>query len=105
MVEYDTKTYGQRVHVYRNEWPNAGNWIGARLRGSAIGAKVTVKAGEKVWSRSLVTGDSFSAQKANVVHFGLGTLGAVDYLEVRWPDGKVTRLPSPKTNLYHEMAR
>ena len=105
VVEYDTKTYGQRVHVYRNEWPNAGNWIGARLRGSVIGAKVTVKAGENVWSRSLVTGDSFSAQKANVVHFGLGKLGAVDYLEVRWPDGKVSRLPTPKTNLYHEIAR
>ena len=105
VVEYDTKTFGQRVHVYRNEWPNAGNWIGARLRGSAIGAKVTVKAGEKIWSRSLVTGDSFSAQKANVVHFGLGKLDAVDYLEVRWSDGKVSRLPTPKTNLYHAIAR
>jgi enediyne biosynthesis protein E4 len=105
VVEYDTKTFGQRVHVYRNEWPNAGNWIGVRLRGAAIGAKVTVKAGEKVWSRSLVTGDSFSAQKANVVHFGLGKLGTVDYLEVRWPDGKFTRFPTPKTNLYHEISR
>ena len=105
VVEYDTKTFGQRVHVYRNEWPNAGNWIGVRLRGSAIGAKVTVKAGEKVWSRGLVTGDSFSTQKANVVHFGIGQLDTVDYLEVRWSDGKVTRLPTPKTNLYHEIAR
>jgi enediyne biosynthesis protein E4 len=105
VVEYDTKTFGQRVHVYRNEWPNAGNWIGVRLRGSAIGAKVTVKAGEKVWSRGLVTGDSFSTQKANVVHFGIGELDTVDYLEVRWPGGGVTRLPTPKTNFYHEVAR
>jgi len=105
VVEYDTKTFGQRIHVYRNEWPNAGNWIGIRPGDRAIGAKVTVRAGQRTWTRSIVTGDSFVAQKANVARFGLGQAEAVDYAEVRWPDGEVTRLSNPALNRYHEVDR
>ncbi len=105
VVEYDTKTFGQRIHVYRNEWPDAGNWIGIRPRGTAIGAKVTVKAGDRTWMRCLVTGESFAAQKANVVRFGLGDLKKADYAEVRWPDGKISRLPNPELNRYHAISR
>ncbi|MFP6887456.1 MAG: CRTAC1 family protein, partial [Opitutales bacterium] len=79
VVEYDTKTFGQRIHIYRNERPDAGNWIGIHPRGTAIGAKVTVKAGDRTWTRCLVTGESFAAQKANVVRFGLGDLKKAEY--------------------------
>ena len=103
VVEYDTKTFGQRIHVYRNEWPASGNWIGVLPKGKAIGAKVTVKSGERSWTRALVTGDSFAAQKANVVRFGLGDAKVVDYAEIRWPDGNVTRATKPAINQYHSM--
>ena len=103
VVEYDTKAFGQRIHVLRNEWPLSGNWIGVLPKGKAIGAKATVKSGERSWTRSLATGDSYTAQKANVIRFGLGDAKVVDYLEVRWPDGKVSRLTKPAVNQYHSM--
>ena len=105
VVEYDTKTFGQRIHVYRNEWPDAGNWIGIRPRGAVIGSKVTVQAGGRTWKRHLATGESFAAQKANVLRFGLGNVKKIDFAEVRWPDGKVSRLSNPQANQYHAITR
>jgi enediyne biosynthesis protein E4 len=103
VVEYDTKTFGQRIHLYRNEWPASGNWIGVLPKGKAIGAKVTIQSGKRSWVRSIVTGDSFVAQKANVVRFGLGNEKAVDFAEIRWADGTITRLSKPAVNQYHGM--
>ena len=62
-----------------------------------------VVAGERTWSRQLVTGDSFTAQHPATVHFGLGNLNAVGQLEVVWPNGKSLRVKSPATGKYHSV--
>ena len=49
----------------------------------------------------VVTGDSWEAQHPFTAHFGLGDVTAVDSLEVRWPDGRVTRLANPPAGKYH----
>jgi hypothetical protein len=38
------------------------------------------------------------------VHFGLGNVTSVDSLEVRWPDGRVTRLADPPAGKYHMLS-
>ena len=36
-----------------------------------------------------------------VAHFGLGKIQKMDWVQVRWPDGTVTRLESPPVDRYH----
>jgi hypothetical protein len=96
----------QTLRIYRNELPEAGHWIGVRLREagpgvSPVGARVTLKRAGGETVRQIVTGDSHRAQHANTVHFGLGNRTNVDRIEVRWPGGQLTRLDTPRTEAYH----
>ena len=90
-----------RLHALRNTLDTGNHWIGVRLRDvkgrSPIGAHVTVTTGDKKQIGRYVTGDSFSAQHAPTLHFGLGKTAAVDAIEVQWPDGKKRRLKHPRS--------
>ncbi|MDE2713394.1 MAG: FG-GAP-like repeat-containing protein [Verrucomicrobiota bacterium] len=93
------------VRLLANHLEPEGGWIGAHLRGapgrSPIGAMVTARAGKRVWRHWVLTGDSLAAQHPFTAHFGFGKIEAVDSLEVRWPDGRVTRLAKPLAGKYH----
>ncbi len=86
--------FGEGVQLLRNEMQK-GNWLKLRLRsrlasgaplGFGEGAKLTAHLGDVPLRRS-VTGASYLSQSTRVVHFGLGTAPAVDWLEVRWLGG------------------
>jgi hypothetical protein len=103
-----TKSEGQVLHIYRNTGPAGRRWIGVRLREhgggySPQGAKVTVKSGDATLVRLVVSGDSFRAQHPPIVHFGLGERERVDSVEVRWPNGRVSRLEGAEVNRYHDV--
>jgi len=96
------------VHLLRNRADTLGrHWVGVRLNGkpgvSPLGAKVTLRYPGGVQTDSVVTGDSYSAQHAPVVHFGLGTADTIDSIEVRWPNGNVTALDNPAVDAYHDV--
>ena len=57
---------------------------GGRL---ALGASVTVTAGESTFLRLVQPATSFLSSSDPRVHFGLGKIARVDSIEVRWPDG------------------
>ena len=107
VVEYDSKTRHQRLHVLHNQVKGGGNWIGFHLLDHpglpANGALVRIFAGKRTWSRQLVTGDSFTAQHPATVHFGLGPLTTVQRLEVVWPNGKSLQVENPETGKYHSV--
>jgi len=97
------------VHLYRNVLNSGNHWVGVNLhehgRGySPVGARVTVKFGGREHRRPVVTGDSYRAQHANQLHFGLGAANQVDAIEVRWPNGKMSRLESPAIDRYHTLS-
>src|SRR5439155_1904824 len=76
----------QTVRAYRNDLKETGNWIGFRFREegggkSPVGARVTVRYDGRGAVRQIVTGDSYRAQQANAVHFGLGEATRVDRVE------------------------
>jgi hypothetical protein len=91
---------GQPPRLLRNDGGNRRHWLGVTLVGTrsgrdAIGAKVTVSAGGRKRSRSLVGGASYlSASDARLL-FGLGDVTTVDGLEVRWPSGRVDVVAGP----------
>ena len=97
----------RELRIYQNTWPLARNWIGVRLRGAAgvspLGARILVTYAGGRQAAAMVTGDSAKSQHALMKHFGLGDVGEVESLEVRWPDGQVQRLETPAINRYHEL--
>ncbi|MFO0553329.1 MAG: FG-GAP-like repeat-containing protein [Polyangiaceae bacterium] len=56
----------------------------------AIGAKVTLHAGQKTQWRVVEAGTAHHLQHSHLVHFGLGSASSVDSVEVRWPNGGPT---------------
>lgn len=61
--------------------------IGTRSERDAIGAKVTLRAGEQKWTAWNTGGDGFLCTNESVIHFGLGKLQSIDELRVDWPSG------------------
>ncbi len=105
VVEFLWETDNHTLHVYQNRLPEAGNWIGVRLREagpglSTIGTIVTVRTKAGSQMRRFVTGDSFSAQHSSTAHFGLGSQTEVETIEVRWPNGRMRRIDRPDINQY-----
>jgi len=80
-----------------------GNWIEIKLRGtksnrSAIGARVTLRAGDRTLMREVKSGASFLSQSDLRVHFGLGDAKAIDELKIRWPSGRLQVEKPPRLN-------
>jgi hypothetical protein len=108
VVEYHTEGLNKdsyTLHVYKNNFDRAGNWVGVRLRDhgpglSPVGATITLKNATGKQMSRIVTGDSFSSQHSATVHFGLGGATVVDEIEVRWPNGKISKVVNPAINQY-----
>jgi hypothetical protein len=79
-------------HLLRNEGGTDNHWlkVDARLadgRRTAVGARVTVVAGERTQFHDVITVNGYLAQGDPRVHFGLGQAAQADRVEIRWPDG------------------
>ena len=79
--------------LLRNNNGNKNHWLGMMLLGdsgpaSAIGAKVTVYAGEHRQVAVNQWATSYLSYNDPRMHFGLGRHTHVDRLEIRWPDGR-----------------
>jgi tetratricopeptide (TPR) repeat protein len=77
---------------YRNLKGNRNNWLEVELEGVksnrfAIGAEVTVKAGDLLVYRDVKGSEGFGATSPYRQHFGLAKHAKVDSLEIRWPSG------------------
>ncbi len=83
------------VRIYRNDAPGPGtHWLLVRaLTGArdAIGARVTVVAGEQRFLAPVLPNASYQSASDARVHFGLGAIDTVDHIEVVWPDGRMER--------------
>jgi hypothetical protein len=66
--------------------------VGTKSNRSAIGARVTVTAGELRQTGEVQSGGSYASQNDFRLHFGLGSAAKVDQIEIRWPSGAVEKL-------------
>ncbi len=79
-------------HILRNVGGSGNHWlkVDARIKGgkrTAIGARVTVVAGERRQFQDVIGVNGYLSQGDTRVHFGLGKAEKVDLVQVRWPDG------------------
>ncbi|MEO7141967.1 MAG: CRTAC1 family protein, partial [Bryobacteraceae bacterium] len=82
--------------LLRNDVTGNHRWIKLKLRGvksnrSAIGARVTVRYGERVQVQEVMSQSSYLSASDSRLHFGLGPATAAD-IEIRWPSGQVEKL-------------
>ena len=87
-----------RLRFLKNESSGTANFVAVRLIGTtsnrdAIGARVTIKSGERTLLRGLRAGEGFLGQSSKWLHFGLGDSGTIDELTVHWPGGKTETFP------------
>jgi ASPIC/UnbV protein/VCBS repeat protein len=99
----------QTLRVFMNTLEGNDNWIGLRFHEngdgtSPVGARVSVRYGDRGGVRQLVTGDSYRSQHANTVHFGLGSITQVESVEIQWANGHKLVFHQPGINQYHSVA-
>ena len=93
--------------ILRNDGGNAGSWLSVALRGTksnrmGLGARVTVRAGDRVQMAEATTAGSIFSASDSRVHFGLGTADTAD-VEIRWPSGTVQELKGVPVNRFLEV--
>jgi enediyne biosynthesis protein E4 len=68
---------------------STGNSPAKQSNRDAIGARIRVKAGDRVLIDEVRSGSSFISNNDMRVHFGLGSATKIDWVEIRWPSGRV----------------
>jgi len=91
--------------LLRNDGGNRNHWLGLTLVGSsgpasAIGAKVTVQAGEHRQVLVNQWATSYLSYNDPRIHIGLGKQSKVDRLEICWPDGHTEDFQNLDTDRY-----
>lgn len=88
------------VALLENQTETQGNAIqlelcGTRSERDAIGAKVSVRSGETVWSEWVTAGDGYLCSDEATMEFGTGAANTIDSIEVKWPSGSTQTFPGP----------
>jgi hypothetical protein len=83
-----------------NHWV-AFRTVGARSNRDGIGAKITVSAGGRKRVDEVRSGSSYVSQSDLRVHFGLGSVNKIDFVEVHWPSGTVERYSDMSVDAIH----
>lgn len=91
--------------MLRNDGGNRRNFLVVDLEGrtvnrSAVGAVVTVSAGDLVQRAERRAGDSYLSHSDMRLHFGLGTRTKVDSIEIRWRNGTIQRVRDLPANTF-----
>jgi enediyne biosynthesis protein E4 len=85
-----------RATLLRNNVGERRNWLAVELRGTAnnrdaVGASVTVEAGNEKFTRLVSAGSGFASQQSARLYFGLGDKAQVDVVTVHWPNGRIEK--------------
>jgi len=88
--------------LLRNDLAGNGRWLKVQLVGvhsnrSAIGARVTVRYGNKQQAQEVSAQSSFYSVNDRRLHFGLGSEN-IAHLTVRWPNGTIENIPNVSAN-------
>ena len=104
-VDLVVGNFRQPPRVFENVQKKGNRWIRLRLTGKgqnplAIGAQLSIRAGERTIVRQMVTGRGYLAQADPAIHAGLGAAATVD-VTVRWPDGTTSEHKGLASNREH----
>ncbi len=69
----------------------------------AIGARITLKAGPRLFVNEVRSGSSYDSNNDMRVHFGLGGVSKLDSIEVRWPSGRTEEFSDLAVDKIHTL--
>ena len=69
----------------------------------AIGARITMKAGSRLFVNEVRSGSSYDSNSDMRVHFGLGSATKLDSVEIRWPSGLVEKFDDLAVDAFHTL--
>src|SRR6185369_3259464 len=104
-VDVVVSNNGESPLLLRNDGGNKNNWIGLTLvstksNSAGAGAVITWQASALKRSRLKTAGGSFLSSHDPREILGVGSATKIDWVEIRWPSGKVDRLTNPPLNTY-----
>jgi len=76
----------------------AGHSLTVVLKGTSaetFGARVVARKGNQTWTRMVDGGSGYLSQSTSTLHFGFGTISAIDDLTVHWPHSEPQVIQSP----------
>ncbi|MEL7529671.1 MAG: FG-GAP-like repeat-containing protein [Bacteroidota bacterium] len=96
-------TSEEGVQLFHNQNSDPQNWLSVKLIGSrsnrdAIGASLSLRSSDGLWTTDLAAGSGYAAQNAQSLHIGLGNRTRIDSLYVRWPEGTRQAFAAPPLN-------
>jgi enediyne biosynthesis protein E4 len=99
---------GELPTLLRNRLASGNHWIGLALVGTksnraAIGARVTVRAGDATQVAEVRGGSSYLSQNDLRLHFGLGSATRVVSVDVAWPSGRRDHWSGLDGDRYHTL--
>jgi hypothetical protein len=100
-----------------NDVRNSNHWIAFHLIGvtysaasqklrtnrDAIGARITMKAGPRLFVDEVRSGSSYDSNSDMRVHFGLGSTTKLDSVQIRWPSGLVETFDNLAVDKIHSL--
>jgi enediyne biosynthesis protein E4 len=86
-----------------NQTRYGNHWVAIETRGTksnrdGLGAKIRVKAGSRILVDEVRSGSSYISNSDRRVHFGLGAVDKMDWIEIRWPSGLTEVFENPKAD-------
>ncbi len=95
-----------RPTLLRNDTAPGNHWVTFRLTGTksnrdAIGARVQIEAGGRKQIAEVRSGGSYLSHNDVRAHFGLGDVGKIDRVEIRWPSGRVDAAAGPAVDTFY----
>ncbi|MBX6312272.1 MAG: CRTAC1 family protein [Isosphaeraceae bacterium] len=99
---------GGPARLFRNDGGDRNHWIRLILRGKtsnreAIGAKVTLRVGDREQRRQLFPAKGYLSSVELPLTFGLGPAEKVDVVTVVWPSGQMTEWKDLKAGRSYEI--
>ena len=97
-----------RPSLLVNQVRSSNHWVGIRTIGTksnrdGISARVTVKAGLRTLVDEVRSGGSYASNSDMRVHFGLGAVSKIDWVEIRWPSGLTERFEDLAVDKIHTL--
>ena len=77
-------------------------WVGTF---HAVGARITVRTGSLVRIHDVIPVTGYLSQADPRAHFSLAGAKAADSVEIRWPDGRTTRMRNVRANQLLEVVQ
>jgi hypothetical protein len=92
-----------RASLLVNQIRSGNHWIAIKTIGTksnrdGIGAKIRIKASDRIMVDEVRSGSSYDSNNDIRVHFGLGTNDHVDWVEIRWPSGLTEKFSNIRAN-------